>query len=315
MTRDEFWNPPDSGFNWVQTVFEFAVLPRMKPKSDQASMFYPFFALSPGDDSALNYTDSRSGDTIEITSQKDVGRATIEDRDLLLFVITHAAREANRNPADWMTSRRVRFRLGDYFEFTGNKTQPTRLPGGKIKPGKSPGGKQIKKVESALNRLTGTRIKTTITIDGKRQTAWESLLPYASITEPMLRQRGRGHAIWVEVQLCDWLYGAILAQTELLTIDPDYFQLRPLERRVYDIARKFCGHQSGWNIGHERLLELIGSRQAKKHIMAELREIAANQRLPEYTIQILPDTVAFKSKPKLAAKTAKNAPPPDHEYD
>lgn len=314
MSKHDFWCEAES-FNWVQTVFEFAVLPELKPKSDQVSMFYPLFALSPGDMTELHYIDSRSGDTIDIAPAHKIGRATIEDRDLILFYLTYASREASRNPADWMTPRRIRFCLSDYFEFIGSKTPAVKTADGKTKPGKVPGGKDIKKVEAALERLNGTRVKTTLTVDGKRKTGFESFVPRATITEPTLRRRGRGHTTMVEMQLCEWLYGTILNQTELLTIDPEYFRLRPLARRVYDIARKFCGHQSGWSIGHARLIELIGSKQAKKYIMAELREIAVNQQLPGYTIEILSETVAFKSKPLLAAKTARSAPPPDHEYD
>ena len=44
--------------------------------------------------------------------------------------------------------------------------------------------------------------------------------------------------ISVKVSLSDWMYNAVLGH-EVLTLHRDYFRLRkPLERRVYEIARK-----------------------------------------------------------------------------
>lgn len=47
----------------------------------------------------------------------------------------------------------------------------------------------------------------------------------------------------VEVTLPDWLFNGIDAKCgDILTISPQHFQLRkPLERRLYKIARKNCG--------------------------------------------------------------------------
>ncbi len=48
----------------------------------------------------------------------------------------------------------------------------------------------------------------------------------------------------IEVKLSDWVFQAI-QHKEVLTLHRDYFRLRkPLERRIYEIARKHCGLQS-----------------------------------------------------------------------
>ena len=53
-----------------------------------------------------------------------------------------------------------------------------------------------------------------------------------------------GRLLWCEVELSNWVFNAIQAQ-EVLTLHKDYFRLRkPIERRVYEIARKHCGRQS-----------------------------------------------------------------------
>jgi plasmid replication initiation protein len=66
--------------------------------------------------------------------------------------------------------------------------------------------------------------------------------------------------IAVEIKLSEWLYNAILSN-ELLTISPDYFNLRkPMERRIYEIARKHCGDQDVFKIGLENLVVSLSLR-------------------------------------------------------
>jgi plasmid replication initiation protein len=44
--------------------------------------------------------------------------------------------------------------------------------------------------------------------------------------------------------LSDWVFNAVAAR-EILTLSRDYFRLRkPLERRLYELARKHCGQQA-----------------------------------------------------------------------
>ena len=57
----------------------------------------------------------------------------------------------------------------------------------------------------------------------------------------------------MSVVLSEWLYQSVLAD-EVLTLNKDYFRLRkPIERRLYEIARKHCGRQKQWKIGLELL--------------------------------------------------------------
>jgi plasmid replication initiation protein len=55
------------------------------------------------------------------------------------------------------------------------------------------------------------------------------------------------------VTLSDWVFNAINAR-EVLTLHRNYFRLRkPLERRLYEIARKHCGQAREWRIGLAKL--------------------------------------------------------------
>jgi plasmid replication initiation protein len=54
--------------------------------------------------------------------------------------------------------------------------------------------------------------------------------------------------VQVTVTLSDWLFRAVLAKS-VLTLSRDYFRLRkPLERRIYELARKHCGRQPEWRV-------------------------------------------------------------------
>lgn len=60
--------------------------------------------------------------------------------------------------------------------------------------------------------------------------------------------------IELEVTLSEWLYNSVIGE-EILSIDHDYFRLRkPIERRIYEIARKHCGKQKKWYIGLKKVL-------------------------------------------------------------
>ena len=61
----------------------------------------------------------------------------------------------------------------------------------------------------------------------------------------------------VRVTLSDWLYRAVLAKS-VLTLSREYFGLRkPLERRLYELARKHCGRQAAWRVSVATLLQEI----------------------------------------------------------
>ncbi len=59
---------------------------------------------------------------------------------------------------------------------------------------------------------------------------------------------------------------------EVLSIHEDYFRLRrPLERRIYELARKHCGKQTKWEIGLENLQNKIGRKAPLKRFRLNVR--------------------------------------------
>ena len=92
----------------------------------------------------------------------------------------------------------------------------------------------------------------------------------------------------VTVTLSDWLFRAVMAKS-VLTLSRDYFRLRrPLERRIYELARKHCGRQPEWRVSVETLSKKSGSASPRRVFRAMIREMIARDHLPDYSLEELP---------------------------
>ncbi|MGR3466837.1 MAG: replication initiator protein A, partial [Shimia sp.] len=104
----------------------------------------------------------------------------------------------------------------------------------------------------------------------------------------IVRKTRGGRMVSVAVTLSEWLYRAVCARS-VLTLSRDYFRLRrPLERRIYELARKHCGRQDGWVVSVETLLKKSGSASPRRVFRAMLREMIASDHLPDYHLAELP---------------------------
>ncbi|WP_298938457.1 replication initiator protein A [uncultured Ruegeria sp.] len=89
----------------------------------------------------------------------------------------------------------------------------------------------------AIWALSFTSTKTNIHTGTERQWNVFGLVESAKA----IRRDVDGVLQEVQVTLSDWVFNAIQTK-EVLTISRDYFRLKkPLERRMYEIARKHCG--------------------------------------------------------------------------
>ena len=95
--------------------------------------------------------------------------------------------------------------------------------------------------------------------------------------------------IRVEVKLSDWLYRAI-TNLEVLTLHRDYFRLDGgIERRVYELCRKHCGHQPTWSIGLNLLYKKSGSRAPFRNFRIAVKKLAESNHLPDYWLKFNPE--------------------------
>ncbi|MEM6942151.1 MAG: replication initiator protein A [Pseudomonadota bacterium] len=272
--RSEAPRPPLDPDRYPQGDFFLCDILDATPKGDMAPMEHPIFSLSTRPDTRrLRYENGQNW--IEVRPSPE-GLATIHDRDVLIFCISQlvAAINAGREPSQY-----VRFQASDLLRATN----------------RAGGGAGYERLQAAFARLQGTQIVTNIVTGGQEITSAFSLIDQFRIVR---RTRG-GRMIEVEARLSDWTYAAIRAH-EVLTLHRDYFRLRkPLERRIYEIARKHCGLQPSWRIGLAKLHQKCGStsdlRVFRQQVHRIARADAAHAHIPDYSVELTDtDTVIFR---------------------
>ena len=104
---------------------------------------------------------------------------------------------------------------------------------------------------------------------------------------------------YCEVVLSDWLMAAI-ESADVVTISDDYFYLRrPLERRLYEIARKQCGNSPKWQIGLEKLQAKTGSNAPLYRFRFNLRQIITENNTPDYSFELSDSDMVTVRKRKI----------------
>lgn len=246
-------------------------------KSDMASMEHPVFSLSKKPD--LHVREYVNGDRRLTVTPSVKGMATIYDKDILIFAISQLMAAKNQGKP---IHRELALSARSFLIFANRHT----------------GGGDYEQLEAALDRLTGTRLRTGIRTGGVKQDTWFGLVDQAYVRRADTGDGQDGRIVELRITLSDWLFNAVTAN-EVLSMHPDYFRLRkPIERRLYEIARKHCGQQAKWCIGIDRLHRKTGSRAPLKQFRFVLKELATRNHLPGYRLVILDgtDQVEFWSK-------------------
>ncbi|MCG7494986.1 replication initiator protein A [Thalassobius sp. Cn5-15] len=229
------------------------------PKDDLGSMEHPIFSLSTRPDRRiLSY--AHNGVEVQVTPSVR-GRATIHDKDILIYCISQlvAALNAGRE-----ISRTLQLKAHDLLVATNRDT----------------GGDSYTRLREAFERLAGTRITTNLETGGQEVTSGFGLIERWEIVR---KSRG-GRMVNVTVTLSEWLYRAVLSKS-VLTLNRDYFRLRkPLERRIYELARKHCGRQPEWQVSLAVLHKKAGSTAPLRVFRAAVRKMIAAANLPDYDI-------------------------------
>ncbi len=244
------------------------------PKDDTASMEHPIFSLATKPDHRhLTY---QNGDHKLKIVPSGNGLPTIFDKDILIFCVSQLMAMKNQGKAIGKT---VRFSARELMIATNRKT----------------GGIEYKRLEDAFVRLAGTQFVTNIKTGGKAQTRVFSLIESGSGF--VFKDDERMRLDYCEVILSDWFMRAI-ESNEIVSISEDYFRLRrPLERRIYEIARKHCGNQKKWHIGLDKLQAKTGSNAPLKRFRLNLRQIIEEDHTPFYRIELdAKDLVTFRPR-------------------
>ena len=252
-----------------------AVLKDLMPK-----MEHPFYALSKKPDISIRRYEYGDKWLEVIPSAK--GQATIYDKDILIYVVSQVIAKLNRGEA---VSRRIRFSPHDFLIFVNRGT----------------GGKDYDAFCEALERLMGTVIKTNIStvldddipLGDEEDTGMFHLIESANVRR---KDGSKGRILWAEIEISEWIFNGI-RRKNVLTLHRDYFRLRkPIERRVYEIARKLCGNQDELTISLSKLLARTGARAELKRFRHTIRELVRYDHLPDYTLSYdeEKDSVTFR---------------------
>lgn len=256
------------------------------PKGDMTSMEHPVFTLSTKPDMRTRRYE-RGENWISIAPSR-AGLATVHDRDVLIYCISQCMAALNEGRK---VDRRMRFKAYDLLVATNRQTS----------------GRGYELLKDALRRLQGTQIETNLRQGGKEYFKVFGLIDSAEI----VKETRDGRMLDVEITLSDWVFDAI-ENNHVLTLNRQYFKLRkPLERRLYEIARKHCGAQPIWKIGIELLRDKCGSSSTVKEFRRLVGKIIeddqAHDHMPDYALILEDENVVIK--PKRESSSAALPPP------
>lgn len=265
----------------LQKDFFIADLMDVAFKDDTATMDAPIFSLSMKADKEIFTWQSVDGSRFVEVAPSAYGRATMLDKDMLIFLASQVTEARNQGKN---VVRTVRFTAHDFLVTTNRDTSKNGYRG----------------MKDALTRLRGTTIRTNIKTGGKESTHIFGLIESANIISDEINGRMES----VEVTLSEWLWHALEAY-EVLTIDPAYFRLsKPIERRLYEIARKHVGQQGVWEISLETLWKKTGSQSELKKFKHTLKQSILSDLIPQYRIELQADNkvIFYDRRPAKVAK-------------
>ncbi|MFT4171138.1 MAG: replication initiator protein A [Rhodocyclaceae bacterium] len=240
-----------------QCDFFIADIIDASPKDDMASMEHPLFALRAGDKRVRTY--ERNGSRITVLPGA-TGCATIHDKDLWIYCISQLVEAANRGREITPT---IHFTAFDFLTVTNRDTS----------------GRAYERMTEMLRRLKGTVIETNIETNGQRERRGFGLIDSWRVVEKSL---DNSRMMAIEVVLPRWLFRSVEAN-RVLTLSRSYFRLRkPLDRRIYELARKHCGEQPRWRVSLAVLHQKSGSTATLRRFRFDLRALAESGDLPDY---------------------------------
>lgn len=239
-------------------------------------MEHPLFSLSVKKDMAA-FEYQQGNVKVKITPAAEEGRANVFDRDILIYVLSQLMAAKNEGQE---IGRRVQISAHDLLKATNRHTT----------------GQAYATLRRALTRLQFTQIETNIHDHGVGE--WRSI---SFITDArIVKEDSTGRLLSVELEMGDWLAKAI-ENKNVLTLHKAYFQLRkPLERRLYELARKHCGKQDVWRIGLDKLQHKTGStsttKEFKRLVKAICKADEEQAHMPDYRFRLLHDVLEVSPK-------------------
>jgi plasmid replication initiation protein len=197
------------------------------------------------------------------------GVATIYDKEIVLYI---ASLMAAKIEAGESVAQDFVFTAHDLFSVTGSNHS----------------ARSYQRLSEALERLQGTQIKTNIEAGGEGEEGFFSWLSEARLHYSKTRT-GEKRLKAVKVRLCDWLYRAILRDRQVLDYAATYFQLGPIERRIYEVARATSpdSEDGRLEVDLATFRLQIGYQNPLANFRAALKHIAGTQIIPDYDLALV----------------------------
>ena len=232
--------------------------------NDRNTMLHSFFALEAKRSDPIEY--KANGVEIIVQGTKS-GLATINDKEILVYICSIASQKLARGED---VTQKFRFTAHDFFSVTG----------------KTPGGKTYRYFAAALERLQGTQIKTNIVTGGRRERTWFSWLKSARM-ETAVWSNGYEAMKVIEVELCDWLWRAIVDDNAVLISSESYFYLPPLQRKLYEVGYAECADRTTAVVPLEDLRRRMGVTTDLRHFRHNLGKTVAKGSLKGFVIEFV----------------------------
>ena len=255
-------------------------------RGERSLMAFPFFALSKNAwMKPLTYDHATV--SIEVRPSAS-GVATIYDKEIVLYI---ASLMAAKLEAGETVDQDFVFTAHDLFSVTGSNHS----------------ARSYGRLSEALERLQGTQIKTNIEAGGEGEEGFFSWLSEAKLHYSKTRS-GERRLKAVKVRLCDWLYRAILLDRHVLDYAAAYFQLGPIERRIYEVARSTCEEGNVLDIDLATFRLQIGYQNPLSNFKAALKQIVATDGIPDYHLELVEETEAAPPAGDAPPRRGRRAP-------
>ena len=241
-------------------------------RGERSLMAFPFFALSKNPwMKPLRY--EHADVALEVRPSSG-GVATIYDKEIVLYI---ASLMAEKLEAGEQVSQDFTFTAHDLFSVTGANHS----------------ARSYSRLSEALERLQGTQIKTNIEAGGEGEEGFFSWLSEARLHYARTKT-GERRLKAVRVRLCDWLYRAILRDRQVLDYAATYFQLGPIERRIYEVARASV-EDGSFEIDLATFRLQIGYQNPLSNFRLSIKQIAAGNAIPDYDLVLIEEEAPSSS--------------------
>lgn len=247
-------------------------------KGERNVMAYPWFDLDKrGLKPRIAFEDGDVGVAIEVRSGNGLGCPTIYDKDLILYCASILAKRADDGNFEGSEhDRTIDFTIHDFLRVSGRRSDDSAY----------------ESFHGMLDRLTTASIKTNIEVtteDGEAEglDGWFSWFESGTAVKYRKGKDGQKRVQLVRVVVGRWLFSAIVNDRKILTYDPRYFDLGPVERRLYDLARVHVGRQERWQIRLPKLQSRIGDNRTLPKFLSVLKKIEEQDPLPGYRFRII----------------------------